>query len=107
MAKVIKGIDKDQRYRNNRILASAKGEECHVYGPSCNNDPQTTVWAHSPFRQHGQGWAMKAHDIFGCYSCSNCHDLIDGRGRFVIADDLFIEAMHRSWLTLVRKGILR
>ena len=47
--------------------------------PGCNGDPTTTVLAH--YRLAGySGMGQKPDDFaFGAWSCSHCHDLVDGR----------------------------
>ena len=95
--------------RSKAILQSAKGEYCTVQGPHCNGNPDTTVWAHSNRQVHGKGMGIKAHDIFGCYACSSCHDWIDGRvspGDSYAVADAMSRAMARSILALINKGII-
>lgn len=102
-------IPKDVRYENKDIRDSAHGEQCHLRGPTCNNDIKTVCWAHSPYKNHGKAGARKAHDIFGCYACQRCHDWLDSRvwqGDVMDKYQTFIAGMCRSWLTLVRKGVL-
>ena len=58
----------------------AKGQLCMVRIPlHCNHDPATTVLAH--YRLAGYvGIGQKADDFaMGAWSCSACHDLVDGR----------------------------
>lgn len=64
------------------IRDSAKGEDCtvRIIG-ACNFDPTTTVWSHIPSLDGGRGMQMKSLDLAGCYSCSSCHDVVDGRKR--------------------------
>lgn len=103
-------LERDEPYRNPKILASARGETCTVNGPTCNRDQRTTVWAHSPYMEHGKSGARKAHDCFGCFACSACHDFIDFRvdnAEFGEVKPMFMAAMVRSWLVLLRKGVLK
>lgn len=53
----------------------------------CNGRPETSVWAHSNQAIHGKGKGIKAHDVFGCIACSDCHDAVDGRGHGLSAED--------------------
>jgi len=57
----------------------AKGKPCMIRLPGCNGDPATTVLTH--YRLAGYtGIGMKPDDYaFGAWSCSNCHELVDGR----------------------------
>lgn len=111
MARVYDAIPKDARFRKQAILDSAEGEHCQVNSFMCNHRPETTVWAHSNYPEHGKGTSIKAHDIFGCYACSQCHHWLDCIARAAnevkSQKDHFIRAMHRSWLILVRKGVLK
>ena len=103
-------IAKDERYENAKILASAAGQHCTVCGPRCLGTTPTVVWCHSPFPEHGKAGSVKAHDIFGCYGCQACHDWLDGRvwqGDAVEKYQKFHRAMARSWLILVRTGVLQ
>lgn len=108
MVRVCGAIEKDVRYENKKIRDSAKGEHCQVNSHMCNHNPETVVWAHSNYPEHGKCGSRKSHDCFGCYACSACHRWLD----VVVAPAnekriKFYNAMHRSWLILVRKGVLK
>jgi len=103
-------IEKDTRYVNQKILDSAIGQDCQISGPGCLGTTPTVVWCHSPFREHGKAKGRKAHDCFGCYGCRVCHDWIDGREHQIDAGEkrrAFYRAMSRSWLILLRQGVLK
>jgi len=90
------------------IRKSAKGQRCCLRLSCCNNDPETTVFAH--FRRFGWGGTgQKPLDILGCYACSDCHDAIDGRaragGELWEWEDL-LRAMGETLSILYAKGIL-
>ena len=76
--------------RSQAIKDSARGETCTVHSDFCT------------------GTGVKAHDIFGCYACSNCHAWLDegnaSREEKMLA---FFRAMSRSWLRLVERGIIK
>lgn len=113
------GLLKVEKYRNKKICESAIGEPCTMRLQGvCNHDWDTTVWAHSPFEEDGHGTSTKSHDCFGCYACSACHDVLDGRapaplelrkmyGPGQFRKEVFHRAMKRSWLRLLAKGVLR
>ena len=66
-----------------KITKSARGEECQVRIPGvCNHNPETTVFAHIG----GGGMGMKQPDCEGAYCCSACHDVVDGRVPFEMAN---------------------
>jgi len=78
---------KVENYRNKKITQFARGKMCTLLIPGiCNGNPETSVWAHSNELIHGKGRGIKAHDIFGCIACSDCHDAVDGR-RFGLSVD--------------------
>ena len=70
------------KVRSDQIMASASGRPCtlriasFLAGRRCRG-PETTVLAHLPV--WGKGMSTKVTDLAGAYSCSTCHDLIDGR----------------------------
>jgi hypothetical protein len=46
----------------------------------CNFNAETTVLAH--YRHGGTGgMGLKPPDLLGAWSCSSCHDVVDGRCR--------------------------
>jgi len=57
----------------------AKGKDCQLRIPGvCNFNPETTILAH--IRRGGvAGMGQKPPDLVGVWSCSDCHDVIDGR----------------------------
>lgn len=58
------------------LRKSARGRECQIRIPGvCNFDQQTTIPAHL----NGGGMALKQDDLFLAFSCSACHDVVDGR----------------------------
>lgn len=83
---MIKNID----YRK-----QARERDCMIRAPGCNHNTQTTVLAHL----NGGGMGTKRHDIHGAWSCSHCHDLVDGR----ISADISV-SMRRLYLL---EGIIR
>ena len=68
----------------------AKGQTCTIRIPMvCNSDPETTVLAH----MGGGGMGLKQPDLLGAHSCSDCHDVVDGRVRTAYSHDE-CELMH-------------
>jgi hypothetical protein len=104
---------KNEPYRNKKITQSAKGEVCQMRIPGiCMGGTETTVWAHSNAYTDGKGIGQKAHDCFGAYMCAACHDEFDGRTRksginSTTMEFMFTQAMKRSWLRLLKKGVLK
>lgn len=62
--------------KQDKYTRSAKGQMCQIRIPHvCNGNPKTTVLAHL----NGAGMGMKRLNVHGAYSCSACHDVVDGR----------------------------
>jgi hypothetical protein len=63
-----------------RITKSARGQNCTIRLPGiCNFNPETTVFAHISGVRFHKGMGNKVLDALGAFSCSSCHDAIDGR----------------------------
>ena len=95
--------------RSAKIRQSARGESCTMNSSQCNYDPETVVWCHSNFSEHGKGYGIKAHDVFGFYGCSACHYWLD-IGTTASADEKryrLYRAHARSLLLLIEKGIVK
>lgn len=66
----------------------AKGQDCMIRLPGCNGDPATTVLAHYALSGY-TGMGMKPDDFaFGAWSCSSCHDIVDGRVKTEMSRDI-------------------
>lgn len=60
-----------------KIRNSARGMQCQVRIEGvCNHNSDTVVLAHVG---GGAGMGQKCDDIHAAYTCSACHDVIDGR----------------------------
>jgi hypothetical protein len=95
------------------IRGSARGEACTVRIEGvCNFNSETTVWSHGPFNDAGKGMGIKGLDLVGCYSCSACHDVVDGRAprpTGVTKERVMLDwfyGMTRSLVRLMQKGLL-
>jgi hypothetical protein len=78
--------------------------------PRCNHNPETVVWCHSNALRHGKGFGLKAHDIFGFYGCSGCHQWYDIESRSWDSDErqeYFQRAHEKSLVRLLEKGVLK
>lgn len=94
-----------------KITKHAKGQECQVQiFPYCNQNPETTVFAHAWCEDKGVG--IKSPDWFGAFACSACHDIIDGRHQI---NDMSLPEIHkahlngvyRTWKILIEDGIIK
>ena len=89
----------------------ARGKDCMVRLPNiCNHNPETTVLAH--VRLVGiSGMGMKSPDLIGAWSCSSCHDRIDGRIKtnldFETIRIAHLEGMVRTINELYKLGVLK
>ena len=101
---------KRKPYRNKKITESARGQSCTLNFEGCKNDRETVVFCHSPFEEDGKGAGQKADDIFGCYGCVHCHDILDGRvlvGLMAVDKrDIFHRAMKRTIRKLLEAGVI-
>jgi hypothetical protein len=92
----------------NKIRASAKGEDCTVRLPGiCNHNQETVVFAHLNGIRFGHGVGHKTK--WGAYACSSCHDEIDRRTRQMDADCVKLahyEGTIETLNKLVEKGLL-
>lgn len=95
-----------------KIRESAKGESCTIRSSWCNEDRDTTVWCHAPSGiLFGRGMNHKSDDILGCYGCSSCHDVIDGRSHIHETDfegrrTMFLRGFTVSLRILREKGLV-
>lgn len=75
--------DRLQKVRSKLIMATASGSPCtlriasFIPGRRCSG-PETTVAAHLPIGW-GKGTSTKVTDMATAFSCSVCHDIVDGR----------------------------
>lgn len=93
--------EKHKPIKSKKLRDSAKGQQCFVRSPVCNNDKNTVVLAHL----NGGGMALKQHDLFSSFACHKCHTWLDGgyaKDYERIYRDLYhLEAMKRTieyWL---------
>lgn len=79
----------------------ARGKDCMIRITGvCNGNPETTVLAH--YRLTGYcGIGLKPDDDLGAWSCSNCHDAVDGRTSPLNRMELRLahaEGVMRTWI---------
>jgi hypothetical protein len=62
--------------------ANARGQDCTLRLPGCQNDTATVVLCH--LRQFsGGGLGCKPPDVEAVFACSHCHDVLDGRKNLI------------------------
>lgn len=110
-------FQKHKPIRIQKIRDSARGQECTINSPWCNYNPETVVFAH--YGEPGEkGTALKPDDTSGAYSCSRCHDWLDGRAyqgnshQERVEDEdrkewYWFRGMRRTWRLLIENGVLK
>jgi len=91
-----------------KLRDAARGMDCMIRLPCCNHDPETTVLAHYRNNGLGAGMGIKPANWLGAWSCSACHDAVDGRSK---VDYGHIRLAHaegvlRTLAELDKRGIL-
>lgn len=79
-----------------KLRKSARGQNCTLRLESCNFNPETTVLAHIRMNRFC-GTGLKPPDYMSCFSCSSCHDKIDGR---VKSDTVYKDILRAHFETL-------
>ena len=100
-------------YRNNKLLAAAKGQQCQLQIPGvCQGGTETTVACHSPLCEDRNG--TKAPDFSIAFGCMACHDVLDRRKRagaqYLTEDDqryYFHRGLLRTLANIFDRGILK
>lgn len=95
---------------NMKLTQAAKGKECTVQiYPYCNNNPETTVFAHAP--SEDKGWGIKSPDWWGAFACSTCHNIVDGRMKVDLRKDeiyrCFMRGVYRTLKIQIEDGNIR
>lgn len=93
---------KEIRFDKKAIRKSARGANCLLMMPGCRNDRETVVFAHLDRNYAGKGKGVKAWDLFGLYSCAECHSKIHDAD----PEDL-LRAMVQTQKLLVQKGLIK
>ena len=87
-----------------KLTKAARGQECTIQlHPYCNMNPETTVFAHAP--SEDKGMAIKSPDWWGCDSCSDCHDIVDGRRKTDIPKEEIKAAHTRGVYRTIKRRI--
>ncbi|WP_430318312.1 DUF1364 domain-containing protein [Pseudomonas nitroreducens] len=87
------------------LRKSARGRECTVRIPGhCNHNPETVVLAHLPCGSKGIG--MKGHDQMAVFSCSSCHDVLDGRTPGEVDWKDILRALDETQTIWIQEGLM-
>lgn len=92
------------------LTKAARGQECTIQiHPYCNMNPETTVFAHAP--SEDKCMSKKSPDFWGADSCSDCHDIVDGRHAVDIGADeihrLFMRGVYRTIKRRIEQGLIK
>jgi len=95
--------------KTSKIRKSARGKMCALQiHPYCNNNTETTVLAHLP--SMAKGMSIKSPDHIAVYSCSTCHDVIDGRMKTNLSKEELLRCqlrgLERTWGELIIEGLI-
>lgn len=93
------------RVISEKLRKSARGQDCTLRLPGCNHDSSTTVLAHLPCGHKGMG--MKGPDVIAVFSCSACHDVLDGRASGEVDAHDMLRALAETQLFWIRNGFLK
>ena len=92
--------------KQTKITKSARGEDCTLLLGNCSSN-ETVILAHIG---KDRGMGIKCSDHFAVYSCSNCHDAIDGRVKTEYTKgelaEIKIIALERTQQKLIDKGLI-
>jgi hypothetical protein len=66
------------RVISEQLRKSARGQNCTLRLDGCFRGNETVVLCHVPGIGM-RGWGMKSPDLFACFGCQSCHDILDGR----------------------------
>jgi len=66
---------KPTRWESAKYRLAAKGQNCTMRLPGCQNDTATVVLAH----RNGVGMGTKSSDHDAADLCAHCHNILDGR----------------------------
>ena len=80
-----------------KLRRSARGQDCTLRLDGCNFNSETTVLAHIRINRFC-GTGLKPPDYMSCFSCSNCHDFIDGR---VKSDTVYKDILRAHFETML------
>lgn len=96
--------------RSKKVTRSAQGQPCFLQLPGiCNQNPETTVWAHLNGHSFGKGAGIKAHDIAGFPACADCHFAFDQHKTGLDDADLnalLLKAVVNAMVMLVERNII-
>ena len=88
---------------------SAKGKDCTLCLPGCQNNTETVVLCH--LRMFGGGgMGLKPSDLESAYGCFDCHQAIDSRDKCPVPKpelyEYLLRALIRTHRIMRAKGIL-
>jgi len=103
-------IPKQKPIRLQKLRDSANGAPCMIQGPTCNNNPETSVLAHYRSHDTNAGMGIKPDDTAATIACSACHEYIgDGVGKCNEKDRQFywLRGIIRTFRYWIEEGVLK
>jgi hypothetical protein len=102
-------MQKRKPYRNKKILTYAKGQDCQIRLPGCQNNTETTVAAHIHDYEFGHGMGVKSDDYAVAFVDYHCHLILDGANNYdkEWLEGQFHKANTRTIGILFRDGIVK
>lgn len=100
---------KPARWQSKKYRDAAKGQNCTMRLPGCQNDTATVVLAH----RNGAGMGTKASDHDAADMCAHCHDIYDRRKRYPLPGDYmtavlrFEQARLQTIINRIERGIIK
>lgn len=93
-----------------KIRQAARGQNCTLRLPGCNNNPETTVFAHAPSIDNGMG-LKQAKDFWGAFACSNCHAVVDSRvptsDQRILILERWLAGIYETQKRLIEAGLIQ
>lgn len=98
---------KPKRWKSKKYRDAARGQDCTMRLPGCQNNTETTVLAH----RNGAGMGTKASDHDAADMCAHCHALFDRPDKWPI-DSLsmayrFESARIETIINRIERGIIK
>lgn len=105
-------IPKNKPIRLQKLRDSARGAQCTINGPTCNQNPETSVLAHYRSHSTNAGMGVKPDDTAAAIACSACHDWLDGRSSIYQSsrkekEFVWFRGVLRTYRYWVEEGVLK
>jgi len=97
---------KQKPIRSKKITNYARGQNCTLKTPVCNNDRETVVACHAPSEVKGMG--LKSDDFWVAFGCSECHSFLDtNQGTEAERLTYWFRGINRTLKILFSEGVIK